>query len=80
MQNARLTELERLLAKSSVSVGRGRSSDVKSSEEYNKIKEENRVVSELQQSSLSDVQERRQISLSSVIPVNGSHGCVATSS
>ena len=80
MQNARLSELERLLAKSSVAMGRGHSSDVKSSEEYNKIKEENRVVSDLQHSSPRHVQERPQISLSSVLPVIGGHGCVTTSS
>jgi hypothetical protein len=46
MQNARLSELEKLLAKSSASpVGRGKSSDLKSSEEFNSLKEENRVVS-----------------------------------
>jgi hypothetical protein len=46
MQNARLSELEKLLAKSSVkSLGRGKASDLKSSEEFNSLKEENRVVS-----------------------------------
>ena len=47
MQNARLSELERLLAKSNVSAtGRGHSSDFKSSKEYNALAEENRVVSD----------------------------------
>lgn len=46
MQNARLSELEKLLAKSSASpLGRGKASDLKSSEEFNSLKEENRVVS-----------------------------------
>ena len=46
MQNARLSELERVLAKSSVATGRGRLSDLKSSKEYNALVEENRVVSD----------------------------------
>lgn len=46
MQNARLSELEKLLAKSnSGALGRGTASDLKSSEEFNSMKEENRVVS-----------------------------------
>ena len=46
MQNARLSELEKLLAKSSAKPSPVKmSSAVKSSEEFNKLKEENRVVS-----------------------------------
>jgi hypothetical protein len=46
MQNARLSELEAALAKSSVvPMRRGIGVDAKSSEEYNALKEENRVVS-----------------------------------
>ena len=49
MQNARLSELEKILAKSSASGGGfGRktlsAADLRSSEEYNNLKEENRVV------------------------------------
>ena len=44
MQNARLSELERVLAKSNMTVSR--SSDLKSSEEYNSLKEENRMLTE----------------------------------
>ena len=47
MQNARLSELERVIAKSNTgSMGRAMSSDVKSVEEYNSLREENRVLSE----------------------------------
>eukprot|EP00977_Amphora_coffeiformis_P018457 scaffold6506_cov171-Amphora_coffeaeformis.AAC.5 len=47
MQNTRLSELERVIAKSSTgSMGRVISSDVKSVEEYNSLREENRVLSE----------------------------------
>jgi hypothetical protein len=46
MQNARLSELEKLVAKSSATpVGRGKKLDFTSSEDYNALKEENRVVS-----------------------------------
>jgi dynactin 1 len=48
MQNARLSELERVLSKSNESSAvRGRSLDFKSSEEYNSLNEENRVVCRL---------------------------------
>ena len=44
-QNARLSELERLLAKSnSTPVGRGAHFDFRTSEEYSNLREENRVV------------------------------------
>ena len=46
MQNARLSELEKLIAKSSSTpIGRGKNFDFTSSEEYNNLQEENRVVS-----------------------------------
>lgn len=46
MQNARLSELEKLLAKSSAKPSPVKvSTAAKSSEEFNKLKEENRVVS-----------------------------------
>jgi hypothetical protein len=46
MQHARLSELEKLVAKSSATpVGRGKKLDFQSNEEYNALKEENRVVS-----------------------------------
>jgi len=47
MQSARLSELENLVAKSTATpVGRGaKNFDFNSSEEYNTLKEENRVVS-----------------------------------
>ena len=46
MQNARLSELERLIAKSnSTPVGRGNNFDFRSSDEYNELQEENRFVS-----------------------------------
>lgn len=47
MQNARLSELEKLVAKSSSTPigGRGKNFDFASSDEYNNLKEENRVVS-----------------------------------
>jgi dynactin 1 len=44
MQNARLSELENAVAKSSSSMGRAKAADLRSSEEYNALKEENRVV------------------------------------
>jgi hypothetical protein len=44
MQNARLSELERMLAKSNVAAPRNLSTDLKSSQEYNTLMEENRVV------------------------------------
>jgi hypothetical protein len=44
MQNARLSELERMLAKSNVTAPRNMSTDLKSSQEYNTLLEENRVV------------------------------------
>ena len=46
MQNTRLSELEKIVAKSSGSVGRMLSSEVKSVEEYNSLREENRVLTE----------------------------------
>jgi hypothetical protein len=47
MQNARLSELEKVVAKSSTgSMGRGMSSEAKSVEEYNSLREENRVLTE----------------------------------
>lgn len=46
MQNARLSELEKLLAKSSTKPSPVQMSNaVKSSEEFNQMKEENRMVS-----------------------------------
>jgi len=47
MQNVRLSELEKLLAKTSSTSKRsiGNASDIKSSEEFNSLREENRVVS-----------------------------------
>lgn len=46
MQNARLSELEKLVAKSSATpIGRGKKMEFASSEDYNALKEENRVVS-----------------------------------
>lgn len=48
MQAARLSELEKLMAKSNAGgISRGQSLDVRSSDEFNKLQEENRVVSEL---------------------------------
>jgi hypothetical protein len=46
MQNARISELEKVLAKSSLSPSPKsiKSSDLSSSEEWNTLKEENRVV------------------------------------
>lgn len=44
MQNARLSELERMLAKSNVAAPRSLVTDFKSSQEYNMLMEENRVV------------------------------------
>ena len=44
MQNARLSELERMLAKSNVAAPRSLATDFKSSQEYNMLMEENRVV------------------------------------
>lgn len=46
LQNARLSELEKVLAKSSGAMGRVMSSEMKSVEEYNSLREENRVLSE----------------------------------
>lgn len=43
IQNARLSELEKLIAKST-SIQMGRGIDFRSSEEYNNLQEENRVV------------------------------------
>lgn len=44
MQSARLSELERMLAKSNVAAPRSLITDFKSSQEYNILNEENRVV------------------------------------
>jgi hypothetical protein len=46
VQNACLNELEKIVAKSSSTLfGHGKTADLKSSKEYNHLKEENRVVS-----------------------------------
>jgi hypothetical protein len=44
MLNARLSELERLLAKSNVSPSKAKTADLNSVDEYSSMKEENRVV------------------------------------
>ena len=46
LQNARLSELERVVAKSGGPMGRVVSSEMKSVEEYNSLREENRVLTE----------------------------------
>jgi dynactin 1 len=46
MLNARLSELERLLAKSNVSPSKAKTTDLKSVDEYSSMKEENRVLLE----------------------------------
>lgn len=46
LQNARLSELERVVAKSGGPMGRVVSSEMKSVEEYNSLREENRVLAE----------------------------------
>jgi hypothetical protein len=59
MQNARLSELEKMVAKSSSSgFGRTKSAvDFKSTEEYNNLKEENRVVRIMIEVNLRSLQE-----------------------
>lgn len=78
MQNARLSELERMLAKSNVAAPRSSATDLKSSQEYNMLMEENRVVRTMARLRNGCLKFVTNGLLSHI--VDGSDGCLATTS
>jgi hypothetical protein len=80
MQNARLSELEKLLATSSSKHSPVKmSSAAKSTEELNSLKEENRVVSAVWRFIVSSFWRLRTMFMSLLLAY-GSHGCLARAS
>ena len=84
MQNARLSELEKLVAKSSANpLARGKTAELKASEEINSLKEENRVVSEILFCAYGNTNLNVVLILQLIcvclVSVDGGDGCYATS-